>query len=164
MQPELNFANLFDLWKTLCDAELRLPQKWWIFVYIYLPSLFLHRPTVIPPPSHRYSSTVPPLFLLRCSSTLVPPPLFLHCCSSTVAMSLRSRDSQIPAKTRGKDIRVSQTLSVQLFNFPRFPHPSKTFQRNKFHSFHLAAAVWAKPPTIYGCIYIYICVYIYTHI
>ena len=62
--------------------------------------LFLHRPTVIsqtssvqlfnlfislyisaiviPPPSDRYSSAVPPLFLLPCSSTFVPPLLFHH--------------------------------------------------------------------------------------
>ena len=40
--------------------------------YIYISAI------VIPPPSDRYSSTVPPLFLLPCSSTLVPPLLFLH--------------------------------------------------------------------------------------
>ena len=35
-------------------------------------------------------------------------------------------------------------------------------RRNLIHCFKLAAAVWAKPPTIY--IYIYVCKYTYLYI
>ena len=85
-------------------TELKGFVDWLFFLSFFcLISLYIYA-IVIPPPSHRYSSTVPPLFLLRCSSTPVPPPLFLHPalflhpCSSTVvplagivqATSLRS--------------------------------------------------------------------------
>ena len=45
-------------------------------------------------------------------------------------------------------IFMISTLRPSSQDLQRFWHPSKTFWRNKPQSFYLAAAVWAKPPTI----------------
>ena len=43
----------------------------------------------------------------------------------------------------GEDVQGEPLENLRLFWYP-----SKTRRRNKLHSFYLAAAVWAKPPTI----------------